>query len=203
MKAEKQIPIELLRSLVSLNEDSGTLIWKERQPSNLPKDRERKRWNRMYSGKPAFSNIHVSGYLYGKLLGGSYKAHHIVYALFHGAWPDGLIDHINGIRSDNQPLNLRCATDLENAQNAQTRSDNTSGVKGVNWHRKHQKWCARISVKGNRLHLGLFQDKAQAAKTYREAEKLYFGAFARVAVSHGDRYERRDEPCHCPKGGAV
>src|SRR5215467_10234620 len=46
------------------------------------------------------------GYRSVNLEGKSYKVHRLVWLLTYGSWPNGEIDHINGIRSDNRVSNL-------------------------------------------------------------------------------------------------
>ena len=77
--------------------------------------------------------------------------------------------------------NLRVSTKLENNRNASTRRDNTSGFKGVNFHKCTQKWASAISVNKKRIHLGLFATKELAYGAYCQAALRYHGEFARVA----------------------
>ena len=51
---------------------------------------------------------------------------------------------------------------------------NTSGVRGVDWKKKNQKWRARIRFKGKEIHLGLFSTLEAAAKARALAEEEYF-----------------------------
>lgn len=61
-----------------------------------------------------------NGYVRYQLKKKFYSAHRLVYQIFVGEIPDGLvIDHINGNRSDNRVENLRCITQSENMHNAQ------------------------------------------------------------------------------------
>jgi hypothetical protein len=57
---------------------------------------------------------------------------------------------------------------------------NTSGYKGVSWHKLHNKWIAQISVDNKSIHLGYFNDPEQAYAAYRNASLTYhqeFGTF--------------------------
>jgi hypothetical protein len=84
-------------------------------------------------------------------------------------------DH-NGL--NNQRYNLRQATHTQNGRNTRISTMNTSGVKGVGWHKGAEKWHARIAVDGNRIHLGNFTDKEEAAHAYDAAALKHHGAFA-------------------------
>ena len=80
---------------------------------------------------------------------------------------------------NNQRLNLREATPSQNKMNSKIRSDNTSSYKGVSWCKLMQKWKARITVNGKRIHLGYFDDPKEAHEAYCTAADQYFGEFAR------------------------
>lgn len=52
---------------------------------------------------------------------------------------------------------------------------NSSGIVGVSFHKKNNKWEARITFNGKRIYLGLYANKLDAARVYSEAVKKYFG----------------------------
>lgn len=54
------------------------------------------------------------------------------------------------------------------------RKNNKSGIKGVDFHEQTQKWRARIAIKGESKHLGLFDTLEEAAKARKRAEEKYF-----------------------------
>lgn len=87
-------------------------------------------------------------------------------------------DHINHNPLDNRRVNLRICTCSENVRNQRRRRDNHSGYKGVSWDKDRQKWRAYINHCFKRTHLGLFENKIEAAKTYDTAAKELFGEFA-------------------------
>jgi len=118
----------------------------------------------------------------GYLLCGGTLVHRMVYEKTHGKKPKGMqIDHINGDILDNRVENLRIATYAENQWNAKTRVDNTSGVKGVCWHKKAQKWYAQIKQNKVLYNLGVFEDKKEAEKVVRKKREELHGEFARHA----------------------
>lgn len=91
------------------------------------------------------------------------------------------IDHVNRDGLDCRRENLRAATSSQNKQNVSKRSTNTSGFKGVYWHRRLGKWFAQITCDGKQRHLGCFTEKEEAARAYARAAVELFGEFARTA----------------------
>ena len=89
-----------------------------------------------------------------------------------------VVDHIYGNRNDNRKAFLRLATRTQNNQNKRLRSDNTSGVTGVNYHKKRNSWVARIRVNKQEIRLGYFVTFESAVRARLQAEKEYFGEFA-------------------------
>lgn len=47
--------------------------------------------------------------------------------------------------------------------------DGSSKYRGVYWHRRAEKWCSSISIKGKRYTLGMFASEEEAALAYNEA----------------------------------
>lgn len=58
-----------------------------------------------------------------------------------------------------------------------TPKTNTSGVKGVSWDNKRQKWLAQIRFQGKNYYLGRYDDLSKAANSRKEAEDHIFGNF--------------------------
>ncbi len=96
--------------------------------------------------------------------------------------PDGKqVDHINGDGLDNRVENLRIATSSENNYNTGKQSNNTSGYKGVSWHKTRKTWQVLIGVGGRLIRIpGVFNSAEDAARAYDEAAKKYHGVFARL-----------------------
>lgn len=122
------------------------------------------------------------GYRIIKIDGRDYKAHRIIWKMHFGdIHEDKFIDHVNGDPSDNRLRNLRLAFNGENQRNRAAPSNNTSGFKGVSFHRTANKFIARIRHNGKLMHLGYFATPESAHASYCEAVKRYHREFARVA----------------------
>ena len=115
----------------------------------------------------------TSGYIMLSVKGKRLLAHRVAWLFIHGEFPFGNIDHINRNKSDNRASNLRPATYEQNAQNRQKNSKNTSGFKGVTWHKRDERWQAAITIKGKVVHLGYYKELEDASKAYIEASKKY------------------------------
>lgn len=105
---------------------------------------------------------------------------HVAIMKRHKHWKhERQIDHINICGCDNRKENLRLVTSSEQRINRGQRSDNTSGVVGVSWHKARNKWEAYITINKKRIHLGIFPDKDfdEAVKVRLKAEFKYFGEF--------------------------
>ncbi|MDP2047600.1 MAG: HNH endonuclease [Cypionkella sp.] len=175
--ALKLIEPSVVKELVRLEPETGRLIWLPRDiryfasSTDIYQERLCKIWNLRFSDKEGFITPGPKGYLYGKLLHRTAKAHLVVFALAHGKWPDGVIDHINGIPFDNRPENLRDVGPLENARNAKRRRDNQSGVTGVSRASRGMSWCAHIRINGASIHIGQFKNFDDAVAARSQAER--------------------------------
>lgn len=173
--ANKPLPTPAeLRQLLDYDPETGVLTWRERpaalfKPGRRPAAAMAATWNACNAGKAALTSNNGQGYLTGGVFGTVYRAHRVIWAIYHGAWPTGEIDHINGIRSDNRIANLREVSRAQNARNVGKGRANTSGHGGVNWHKRSGKWQARIRTGGKTIFLGDFNNIDEAAATVRAA----------------------------------
>lgn len=108
-----------------------------------------------------------------------YLIHRLVF-LWHKGYLPACIDHIDRNPSNNQIENLREATVTQNNGNSKLNKKNSSGLKGVCWHKKLCKWVARITIKNKSKYLGVFETKEDAYSAYCKEAKQYFGEFANV-----------------------
>lgn len=88
------------------------------------------------------------------------------------------VDHINHDTLDNRRSNLRNCTAQQNLANEKMLSVNTSGYKGVSWHKRIGKWMARLRFKGEDIHIGYFTNAREAAIAYDISALKHFGEFA-------------------------
>ena len=110
--------------------------------------------------------------------GRKFYEHRVVFAMTHGRQPEAQIDHINGVRNDNRPCNLREATHSQNQRNSRTPITNTSGVKGVCWDAAHSKWRAGLTHEGKTVTVGRYARLQDAASAVAAARARLHGAFA-------------------------
>lgn len=128
-------------------------------------------------GKPA-GYITDTGYVVIHIGGERHRAHRLAWFYMTGKWPRRIVDHANNIRHNNAWFNLRLANNSQNRCNKVKAANNTSGFKGVSWHRYHQKYAATITHKGKKQHLGYYTCPEKAHKAYRKAAKKLHGKFA-------------------------
>jgi hypothetical protein len=162
MADRSKVTPEFLREILEYDPDLGILTWKFRPREMFPSDGSFKTWNKRFSGVHALCCKTVQGYLHGRILGVGFFAHRVAWAIHHGKWPDGEIDHRNGNRQDNSISNLQEASPTENRRNMRLRSDNTSGACGVYWDKDLQKWRAAIGVSGRSVYIGVYEEKNDA-----------------------------------------
>jgi hypothetical protein len=141
------------------------------------------RFTRMYDpvhgrkDKPTGS-VARNGYLQLKVGGRVYAQHRLAWLYVHGRWPEGVIDHINGDRTDNRIANLRDVPQSINAQNRRTAKRTSAvGVLGVGVTRTPGRFTARIRHAGRNLTLGTFDSVEEASRAYQAAKaRLHAGA---------------------------
>ncbi len=160
-----------LPSLSLLNElfyiEGGLLLWRKDPP-------RKKNFVGREVGTPS-----TGGYRIVKIKGVKYLTHRIMYYMYTGEDPVGYeIDHVDGNPANNQKGNLRIATHAQNCQNKKVSGRNTSGHQGVTYRTARKKWSAYIRLNGEPMHLGYFDNKEDAVKTYIAACNEHFGEYS-------------------------
>lgn len=115
--------------------------------------------------------LHKDGYIQIKIDGIFYQAHRLAYMIYNKNILIDKIDHVDGNRSNNIILNLRECSSSENNYNRKMMSNNTSGIKGICWCKREQKWEAKININFKNKFLGYFsniEDAKRYIMIYRE-----------------------------------
>jgi len=99
----------------------------------------------------------------------AYYAHRLAFLYINGEHPKLEIDHINGDKSDNRWRNLREVDHETNTRNAKLSIMNKSGILGVHWVSKANRWRAEIGDQ----YLGQYVDVENAIKVRKDAEIKY------------------------------
>lgn len=151
----KDLPQDKIKELFTYV--NGELVWNDDRPFHKTK------------GKVAGS-VSKNGYKKCGYNGKEYYIHRLVYIYHHGNI-EGQIDHIDGNKLNNNISNLRMVCPSQNSWNEKIRKTNTSGVKGVYFNKRLQKWHARVGFNSKELHVGYFdriEDAEKAVKSKRE-----------------------------------
>lgn len=171
MAEGRLIAPDVLRQLISYNENTGEAFWRWRDISYFPDERAQKIWNTRFANQK-IGRLGSGGYLYVTIFKQVYLLHRVVYAIKHGEYPQ-TTDHINGDKADNRAVNLRSVTNAENGRNSKRSTRNTSGHVGVGWAKADKRWWAAIKVDYKRIGLGQFKTKEEAIMARRKAEIEY------------------------------
>jgi len=142
----------------------GVLYWK------LPNS------TRIHAGDRA-GTLTQYGYIQIGIDNKSLLAHRIIYLYFHGYIPSQL-DHIDGNRINNKIENLRKCTGFQNHYNIKKPKNNKSGIKGVHWCNKVEKWIVKITTNGKTVYIGQFVCLKKAGAAISSARKQFHGEFA-------------------------
>lgn len=121
----------------------------------------------------------AQGYIQIRIGAKYYLAHRVAWYLHYGYWPKE-VDHINGIKTDNRITNLREVMRSDNGCNKPKQSNNTSGYKGVSFHKETGKYQAKITRHGKTTNLGLHETAESAGLAYQLAARQLHGEFAHV-----------------------
>ena len=118
--SQGKLSVSALRKLLEYNPKTGSLRWKvDIGP-------------RAHAGNEA-GHLIASGHQYVKINGIRYASHRIIWGLYAGEWPQGKVEHINGVYDDNRIANLHVAAQTEKSHNWQHGNTKSSGVTEVMW----------------------------------------------------------------------
>ena len=123
------------------------------------------------------------------------RLHRIIGLVFLGLSTNQVIDHIrhaDGTHAQDCLANLRIASRAENLQNSRKRKNNTTGYKGVQFHKRLSKYQASITIEHIRKNLGLFNTPEPAFIAYATASRLLHKEFSYVSP---DEYTKAIAAC--------
>lgn len=168
--------VEQMQNTIPINSDTSLL---ERMRSRIEYDAETGLFRRLKAaimgdktgGQPG--SLSPKGYHVIQLLGKSYRAHRLAWFYMYGKWPQGQIDHINGIRIDNRITNLRDVPQSTNMQNQRkAMRTNKSGLLGVTTVAKTGKFISQITTNDKSIYLGTFLTPQAAHAAYVTAKRM-------------------------------
>lgn len=172
---KEKLTQEYLHSILDYSPETGEFYWKWRPDVEYA-------WNRKFSGKKAGWVKKEQGYWQISIHSKKYYSHRLAWLYMTGSWPANEIDHKDCDKGNNNFLNLREATFIENQRNKAGRKKTKSGLKGVIWCNRKNKWLSRIrgDDKAN-IHLGSYDCPAAAHFAYIVAADKLHGEFARFS----------------------
>lgn len=116
---------------------------------------------------------HIKGYVDITFACRHYYAHRLAWLYMTGKWPDGQIDHINGIRNDNRWANLRDVTQSKNMLNQRrAHPTNMLGVLGVRKLANCNRYSAQFQFQGEKIVVGYFDDPKTAKNEYDKVKSF-------------------------------
>ncbi len=160
------LTVDRLKTLLDYSPDTGTFTWLKVTS------------NRAAVGHVAGNLCPGRGYIRIGVDGKNHHAHRLAFLWVNGAWPTGVVDHIDGNRSNNAFSNLRDTTPATNQQNRRKSSkNNPHKLLGVSQPPGYKhKWIAKIYTKGKTTLLGAFPSPDEAHTAYLASKrKLHAG----------------------------
>lgn len=157
---------DLLLELFDYDREKGKLYWRE------------SRGNRAAGAEAGYTKPNGrTAYLNTSVNNSTYKVHRLIWLIETGEWPDTGIDHIDGDGLNNKFSNLRAVPHKDNMRNKRLYKGSVSGISGVTWDKKVNKWRVRFRRNGREIYLGTFDTLLDAAAArISAANKLGFTA---------------------------
>lgn len=120
--------------------------------------------------------INAGGYVVLSVCNERLYAHRAAWFMTYGKWPDQMIDHIDGDRTNNRLSNLRDVSNQHNTQNVK-KSRREGGLLGTCWDKRRCKWVAHIMKDGRGTFLGYHPTPEQAHSAYMSAKAVMHEGF--------------------------
>lgn len=162
--SKNQLTQELLRNVLDYDKLSGIFVWKNTLSSAIK------------VGDEAGSIDKNTGYINIRVYGVLYPASQLAILWVDGYLPirdtNEIVDHNNGIRTDNTYLNLEPKTIDANNRNMALQKRNNSGHPGIRITEAGT-YAVRISVDSKVKTLGTYTTYEKALQVRKNAEKKY------------------------------
>ncbi|UVN00183.1 MAG: zinc-binding loop region of homing endonuclease [Bacteriophage sp.] len=168
MTKAKPLPdLEYLKRILDYDPLTGVFRWKEKVSRKTVVGaiagtihKAQKRWQ-----------IQINGSIY--------KSARLAYYMHNGAEPVGEVDHKNMDTLDNRAENLRDASKGQNGMNKGLQANNTSGFKGVSYHKARGEFIAYAKANGKTHFAGWHKTAESAALAAKRARETLHGEFTR------------------------
>ena len=158
--------VKMLRECFDYSPKTGELRWRKRPAKHFISELRCAYWNRRFAG--TIAGMIAARSIRVRVDGIRYRAHRLIIKMTTGRNPFDTIDHKGGNPFDNRRKNLRIATMGQQSWNRKLPITNTSGYKGVYWHKKRKAWVANLTHKGVMHYLGKFDAAQEAAAAYEK-----------------------------------
>lgn len=139
------------------------------------------RWKIYHHGNEPHSEVGYitsKGYWRVQVNGRIYAIHVLIWELHNGILPSPqMVDHKDLNSSNNRIKNLRPATQAQNQFNT-NKKNNISGIKGLSWMTKKERWAGQINHNGI-THRFSSKDKDEVIKWLIVKRNQLHGEFAR------------------------
>lgn len=111
------------------------------------------------------------GYRVVRIAGKQFLEHRLAWLVFYGCWPSGVIDHIDGVKTNNRISNLRDVSQQQNIWNTNL-PDRGYDILPSGAFR------ARIKLNYKHINIGTYSSEEQARAAYLRSSRSYFGDFS-------------------------
>lgn len=183
--------ISRLTELLSYDPETGKITWRVNRYANH---------NSLAAAAGSIvGSITVSGYRFVRIdQKFNVYLHRAAWAMHHGEWPEGDVDHINMDRLDNRIINLRIASRSQNLSNRGANRNNKLKTKGVTLT-KNGRFNAEIWKDYKKHYIGRFDTLDEAREAYFSKAKEIHGEFARIELSPPGRRYSKSHSAQPPK----
>lgn len=157
---KEKLTQDRLKELLSYDPETGIFTWKVDRTGKAKK------------GSRAGNLNKTNGYWIICVDNKRRLAHRLAILYIDGYLPENSLDHIDRNKINNRYNNLREVSQTCNSRNCNIAKNNKSGITGVSWHKKKNKWQSQINIP-KPINIGVFDSFIDAVKARWEAEVKY------------------------------